>query len=87
MDRVNALGVPHGAGLSELKAGRSIVTPPSAETSGIGRIVSPEMVLSGVKPGRKIIVMGTCSGCASLERQVGVSHHRFLFLSQSKLVN
>ncbi|GAX80820.1 hypothetical protein CEUSTIGMA_g8255.t1 [Chlamydomonas eustigma] len=59
LDRVEALGVPKGASLGFLKDGRSIVT---AE----GRLVTPDMVLTEVKPGRKILVMGMCSSCDTL---------------------
>ena len=61
LDRVDALGVPRGRCLTLLKEGRSVVTPE-------GRLVTSEMVLSGVKPGRKILIMGACTSCSSLER-------------------
>jgi ribonuclease BN (tRNA processing enzyme) len=59
LDRVEALGVPKGASLGLLKDGRSIVTPE-------GRLVTPDMVLTEVKPGRKILIMGMCSNCDTL---------------------
>ena len=62
LDRIEALGVPRGEGLGAFKEGRSIVTPD-------GRLITSDMVLSGVKPGRRIMVMGTCTGCTSLEGQ------------------
>ncbi|KAG1660663.1 hypothetical protein FOA52_006824, partial [Chlamydomonas sp. UWO 241] len=62
LDRIDKLGVPRGNALGVLKERKPVLTPE-------GRVVTPDMVMTVSKPGRRILILGTCTDASCLLAQ------------------
>lgn len=80
IDAARALGVPEGPDFGVLQRGGDVTTPE-------GRVVRPEEVLGGARPGRTAVISGDTEPCASTvdaARGAEVLVHEATFLDEDR---